>query len=290
MSDNIHVRDSMSWNVNADGLEFRAAEDGDGLTVTGYIARFAEPTVIEDWMGNYTEEIKRGAFTRTLAERGAAKIKMQFNHGSDPAFGALPVGVWTDLREDRKGLFGEGRIHDTWHTVPIRAAIESGALDGMSFKFKVIADQWRKADPKTNALDHRTLTEVALYEAGVVVHQAYEGTTVALRSQALDMWRQELSESKASAGTYKITVNNNMDRTHLGKKLTDILRDYESSGRALPLVGAGTMSGEVAVAPVGDTPVKAEAVPPVGITRREMRIRALSALEMIPRDSDRGAA
>ena len=82
---------------------------------------------------------------KTLAERGPSKVKMQFNHGHDPAFGALPIGVWTDLREDRKGLWGEGRIHDTWHTIPIRAAIESGALDGMSFKFKVIGENWRKA-------------------------------------------------------------------------------------------------------------------------------------------------
>lgn len=250
MSDNIHVR-SMTFNVGADGIEVRAADDGDGLTLAGYIARFGEETVIEDWMGNYTEEIKRGAFARTLAERGPAKIKMQFNHGSDPAFGALPVGVWTELREDRKGLFGEGRVHDTWHTIPIRAAIESGALDGMSFKFKVIADQWRKGDPKTKQLDHRTLTEVALYEAGVVVHQAYEGTSVGLRSRALEMFRREYAPVSQPAATVPV---------------------------------------ETAVAPVGDTdPVRAEADPPVGITRREMRLQALSALGVI-HDSDRGAA
>lgn len=247
MSDNIHVRD---LSAEAGEFEFRAAPDGDGLTVSGYIARFAEPTQIEDWAGVYTEEIKRGAFARTLSERGPAKIKMQFNHGHDSAFGALPVGVWTDLREDRKGLFGEGRIHDTWHTIPIRAAIQSGALDGMSFKFKVVAEQVRKGDPKRGELDHRTLTEVALFEAGMVVHPAYEGTTLALRSKAMDLFR-----------------------------LADA-----------PPVRADTLYAEEAVAPVGDTdPVRAEAGPPVGITRREMRLKALSALGVI-HDSDRGAA
>jgi HK97 family phage prohead protease len=250
VSENFHVRQSATWNVDGEDLEFRASPDGDGLTVSGYIARFGDPTVIEDWMGNYTEELKRGAFTRTLAERGASKVKMQFNHGADSAFGALPVGVWTDLREDRKGLFGEGRIHDTWHTIPIRAAIQSGALDGMSFKFKVVSEQVRKGDPKKGELDHRTLTEVALFEAGMVVHPAYEGTTLALRSKAMDLFR-----------------------------LADT-----------PPVRADTVSVEEAVAPVGDTdPVRAEAGPPVGITRREMRQKALSALGVI-HDSDRGAA
>ena len=188
MADQIHER-QWAWNADGDGLEVRAADDGDGLTISGYIARFGIPVEISDWMGDYTEEIKRGAFATTLAERGPAKVKMQFNHGHDATFGALPIGVWTELREDRKGLWGEGRVHDNWHTIPIRHAIESGALDGMSFKFKVIAATERKGKSATE-LDHRTLTEVALFEAGVVVHPAYEATSVGIRSRALDLFRQ----------------------------------------------------------------------------------------------------
>lgn len=250
VADQVHER---TLSADLSEFEFRAADDGDGLTVTGYIAKFGERTVIQDWLGEYTEEIKRGAFARTLAERGPAKIKMQFNHGHDPAFGALPIGVWTDLREDRKGLWGEGRIHDTWHTIPIRAAIESGALDGQSFKFKVIGETMRKAD-KPGDLDHRTLTEVALFEAGPVVHPAYEATTVGLRSQALDLWR--------------------------------------SHGVTVPPVVATLSETREAVAPVGDTDpaIRTEADPPAGITRREMRIRALTSLGVIPSDPDRGAA
>ena len=248
----VHER-AWSFNTDADGIEVRAASDGDGLTLSGYIARFGEVSEIEDWLGVYTEEIKRGAFARTLAERGPAKIKMQFNHGHDPAFGALPIGVWTDLREDRKGLWGEGRIHDTWHTIPIRAAIESGALDGMSFKFKVIGENWRKAS-KAGETDHRQLTEVALFEAGVVVHPAYEGTTVGIRSQALDLLRRHVAIRGDDAATLSETRE--------------------------------------AVAPAGDTDpaIRTEADPPAGITRREMRIRALTSLGVIPNDPDRGAA
>lgn len=249
MADQVHER---ALSAELGEFEFRAAPDGDGLSVSGYIAKFGERTQIEDWLGVYTEEIKRGAFTRTLAKRGPAKVKMQFNHGHDPAFGALPIGVWTDLREDRKGLWGEGRIHDTWHTIPIRAAIESGALDGMSFKFKVIGENWRKASA-AGETDHRQLTEVALFEAGVVVHPAYEGTSVGIRSRALDLFREHV-----------------------------VMREDD----------AATLGGESeAVAPVGDTdPNRAEAGPPVGITRREMRMRALTSLGVIPSDPDRGAA
>ena len=239
--DQVHER---TLSVDLSEFEFRAADDGDGLTVSGYIAKFGERTVIQDWLGEYTEEIKRGAFAKTLAERGPGKVKMQFNHGHDPAFGALPIGVWTDLREDRKGLYGEGRIHDTWHTIPIRAAIESGALDGQSFKFKTIGETMRKAD-KPGELDHRTLTEVALFEAGPVVHPAYEGTSVGVRSKALDLYRS----------VYGGGVAHNDPAAIIEREVTAVL-------------------------PVGDTDpeTRTEADPPVGITRREIQRMALTAL------------
>ena len=229
-----------------DGWEVRAAPDGDGLTIAGYIAKFNERTNISDFFGDYVEQIKPGAFTRTLADR-AGKVKMQFNHGHDATFGTLPIGVWTSLREDRKGLWAEGRIHDNWHTLPIRAAIESGALDGMSFRFKAIAEEWRAAADE-QSLDERTLTEVALFEAGPVVNPAYEGTTVGVRMAALDMLR-------------------GLDPSHY-----DPVRSL-----------CTTLVVDQPVAPVGDSgPARAEADAPVGITRRDMRQQALSRLGAMP--------
>lgn len=251
MADQIHER-SVAFDLSGGDFEFRAADDGDGLTISGWITRFGEPAVISDWLGDYVEEIDRRAFDRTLIERGPAKVKMQFDHGHS-VFGSLPIGVWQTIRAERKGLWGEGRIHDNWHTIPIRAAIESQALDGMSFKFKVLGEKWRKAEPGSGKLDHRTLTEVALFEAGPVVHQAYEGTSVGLRSRALDLYRSAYGGAQH-------------DR-------------------------AGIMPVETAVVPVDDTdPSRAEADPPVGITRREMRQKALTRLGVIPDDPDRGAA
>lgn len=253
MSEMVHARSVL---VDLDGFEVRADASGDGLTLAGYIARFGEPTPISDWLGDYTEELKRGAFARTLVERGAAKVKMQFEHGHDATFGALPIGVWTDLREDRKGLFGEGRVLDTWHTIPIRAALEAGALTGMSFRFKVIGELWRKA-AKAGEMDHRTITEVALFEAGPVVSPAYEGTTVGLRSKALELVRSAGGGVSAAAGG--------------------------DAGTIVSSSAAGVASDATEHA-------RTEADPPAGITRREMRLRALALLGDSDADPDRGAA
>jgi uncharacterized protein len=166
----------------------RAAVQSDGLTIEGYITVFNEREEIQDWLGSYTEEIAPGAFEKTLRQRGPAKVRMQFDHGFDFLFGELPIGVWEDLHEDDHGLWGRGRIHDTWHTVPIRAAIESGALSGQSFRFRVLGESW----DKSGDVDHRTITEVSLLEAGPVTWPAYEATTVGLRSSVdagLTLWR-----------------------------------------------------------------------------------------------------
>lgn len=247
MADQFHER---QIDIDLNEFEVRSSEDGDGLTVAGYIARFGQRTEIEDWLGVYTEEIKRGAFAATLEARGPARIKMQFNHGHDSAIGANPVGVWTDLREDSKGLWGEGRMLDTWQAAPVRAAIEAGAISGMSFKFKVIGENWRKAK-NAGEVDHRQITEVNLYEAGPVVFPAYEGTTIGVRS--LEFWR-EVYKSERGAAT-------------LHREVTAVVPGDDT-----------------------DPEPRTEADPAGGITRRDMHRMVLNALGVIPDEPDRGAA
>ena len=256
MADLIHAR-SIAFGLELGDFEFRSAPDGDGLTIAGYIARFNEPTAISDFLGDYTEEVAPTAFNRTLAERGPAKVKMQFDHGHS-VFGSLPIGVWNSIRADKRGLWGEGRIHDTWHTIPIRAAIESGALDGMSFRFKVVSDQWRKAKDGSGQLDHRTLTEVALFEAGPVVHPAYDSTTVALRGKAYDLFRSSYVPEIAHRAN---------DDAH----------------------GAIVDDEQVADPVVGIRADKASDGPSEGLTRREMRLQTLSRIGVLD-DPHRGAA
>jgi uncharacterized protein len=159
----------------------RAAAEGDGLTLEGYAAVFDQQTVIDSWEGKFVEQIARGAFKRTLAARTPV---IQFDHGRHPLLGSIPLGAPEMLREDKVGLFVRARLHDNWLVEPVRDAIKSGAVDGMSFRFTVVKDSWQ--DPKTaKDLPVRTIQEVKLYELGPVVFPAYEGTTVGVRSREI---------------------------------------------------------------------------------------------------------
>lgn len=158
-------------------VEFRAEPSGDGLTLEGYAAVFNEWTTIDSWEGTFRERIAPGAFRKTLSERTPI---LQFDHGTHPLIGSLPLGVFTSIKEDEHGLRVKARLSDNWLVQPIRDAIRDGAITGMSFRFRVIQDKWGKGNDK---MAERTINEVALFEAGPVVFPAYEQTTVGVRSR-----------------------------------------------------------------------------------------------------------
>jgi HK97 family phage prohead protease len=155
---------------------FELAEDSDeGFTLEGYAAVFDTPTRIDSWEGQFDEQLSRGAFSKTINER---KPVLQFDHGKDVATGSVPIGAIEQLREDERGLFVRARLHDNTRVEPIRQAIASGAIDGMSFRFRVLREDW----DESGDVPMRIIREVELYELGPVVFPAYEATTVGVRS------------------------------------------------------------------------------------------------------------
>lgn len=173
--------------------------EGDGLTFEGYGAVFNSPTRIDSWEGTFDEQLAPGAFRKSLRENTP---KFQFDHGRS-VFGSLPCGVITDIHEDDNGLFVAARMGSSWYWEPLREAIASQAVDGMSFRFSVVREEWRdnagkvvKAEEVNNILYYgeqpertpllRILKEVKCAEVGPVVWPAYGGTTAGLRSKVID--------------------------------------------------------------------------------------------------------
>lgn len=180
-------------------FEFARADDGangDGLTLSGYAAVYDTPTLIDSWEGTFHEQIKRGAFSKTIRESTPV---LQFDHGRHPLIGSIPIGSIKSLKEDDHGLAVSARMSSNWLTEPIREAIAEQSIKGMSFRFEVIKDEWRDVHGKliTNLEElqkllwdagdrgplQRTLKEVRLHELGPVVWPAYSETEVSLRSR-----------------------------------------------------------------------------------------------------------
>ncbi|MGN9802056.1 HK97 family phage prohead protease [Micromonospora sp. L32] len=183
------------------------AEGGDGLTLDGYGAVFNSVTTIDSWEGSFEEVIAPGAFRKSLRERTP---RLQFDHGYHPLIGSIPIGKITEIGEDDRGLHVVARLHDNWLIEPIRDALAEESIDGMSFRFSVMREEWRdasnkliKADDVSKALFYpaalsyevtaplrRTLKEVKVSEVGPVVWPAYDDTSVGVRSKVtIDLGR-----------------------------------------------------------------------------------------------------
>lgn len=179
----------------------RAAGDGeagDGLTLAGYAAVFDQRTEIDSWEGSFVETIRRGAFKKTLRERTPV---MQFDHGRHPLVGSIPIGLYDVAREDNDGLYVEGRLLDNWLIEPVRDAIANQSVNGMSFRFEVVREEWKDGkgkrivdpaelrellwNPGDRGPLERTLVELKVPEAGPVVFPAYAGTSVSVRAAGI---------------------------------------------------------------------------------------------------------
>jgi len=141
--------------------EVKSNEQG---VFTGYGSIFGN----ED-QGN--DIVKKGAFTKSLTRRPASKVKMLFQHKTDE-----PIGVFTDIYEDNKGLFVKGQL--AMGTQKGREAYEllkMGALDGMSIGFKADPD---KQGYNENKRGVRTLKEVDLMEISLVTFPMNESALI----------------------------------------------------------------------------------------------------------------
>ena len=160
-------------------VEFRATPTADGLTLDGYAAVFNAWTMIDSYEGTFRERIAPGAFKRTIGQHMPV---LQFDHGTHPVIGSIPLGRITSIVEDTHGLHVKARLSDNWLVQPVRDAIMDGSITGMSFRFSVTANGDMVARGEDGILE-RTITEVALYEVGPVVFPAYEQTSVGVRSR-----------------------------------------------------------------------------------------------------------
>jgi HK97 family phage prohead protease len=142
-------------------LDVKALKD-DG-TFEGYGSVFG---VVD----SYSEVVKPGAFMAALAKRKPKGVKLLWQHNSDQ-----PIGVWDDLAEDAKGLWGKGRLLKDVSPQAAEAygLLKEGALDGLSIGYREI-----KVEPDKDRPGITNLIELDLREISIVTFAANERARV----------------------------------------------------------------------------------------------------------------
>lgn len=114
------------------------------------------------------DQVVKGAFAKSLAERPAIRVKMLRDHLRDQV-----VGIWTGLTEDSRGLKATGKIVlETTLGRETHALMKAGALDGLSIGFRVRKDRF----DRTKGV--RFLEEIDLREISITAFPMNEAAVV----------------------------------------------------------------------------------------------------------------
>lgn len=157
----VEVKFLESWN---DDFEYKADGDEAGV-IKGYASIFGEEDRVSDI-------VQPGAFSKSLKTKKLGRLPMLVGHAQ-----RIPVGVWTKMIEDRKGLYVEGKI-DTLSPDggQLHRVLKMGAEIGISIGYRAIVYEYQ-TDKKTND-QKRLLKEVDLYECSLVTIPCCEGARV----------------------------------------------------------------------------------------------------------------
>lgn len=134
-------------------FELKADPNGEEGTITGYGSVFGN-------LDGGDDVVQAGAFSQSLnAWRAKGKMpKMLWQHDT-----RKPIGVWTNMQEDSKGLLVTGRFtKGVQQADEAYALLKDGALDGLSIGYRCLNDEYDTQN------DIRTIKAADLLEVSIV--------------------------------------------------------------------------------------------------------------------------
>lgn len=147
---------------SAGGIEVRSfALKLDSVSEDGVIEGYGSVFGVVD---SYGDIVVPGAFVKSLADHKTSGTMpaMLWQHKPDS-----PIGVWTEMVEDSKGLRVKGQlIMEVAKAKEAHALLKKGAINGLSIGF--VSKEWSYDRDSEN----RTLIEVDLWEVSPVTFPA----------------------------------------------------------------------------------------------------------------------
>lgn len=167
-------------------IELRETEDGQ-RTITGYAVKWEMKSHTMGWFTRFREQFKKGAFTESLNKEDQRAL---WSHDTSKVLGRTKNGTLR-LYEDDIGLRFELDLPNTTLGNDAYETIKRGDVDGVSFGFRMLKQEWDEADPDNVV---RTITQADLFEISPVGFPAYPDSQVSARSE--DPYKAYLEEKQ----------------------------------------------------------------------------------------------
>lgn len=172
-------------NLTTNSVEIREDDEGK-RTLTGYAIKWEMKSVTMGWR-RFREQFKRGAFTESLTNEDQLAL---WSHDTSKVLGRTKNGTLR-LFEDEIGLRFELDLLDTTLGDDAYKTIKRGDVDGVSFGFQMLKQEWDEADPD-NVI--RTVTKAKLLEISPVAFPAYPDSQISARSK--DPYEEHVLEKR----------------------------------------------------------------------------------------------
>lgn len=159
-----------SYSTKSQNLEIKDLNEG-SRTVAVYLAKF-------DNIDSDNDIIRRGAFKKSIAERGPESLTnrkiafLRFHNWE------MPIGKFERLEEDDQGLFAVGKLGNSTIGNDALNDYKDGIIREHSIGFKYLQDKIKVIGTDENERNIYEVTEVALFEGSAVTFGANGLTNV----------------------------------------------------------------------------------------------------------------
>ncbi len=159
--------------------ELRTAGTIELRTVNGSPVLFGRPIVYDAWShpigGQFRERFRPGSLDKCLSQK--PEIYCCMYHDERMLLGTTKAGTLRIL-PDAQGVAVECDPPGTSYAADLQNLIKRGDIQGMSFIFRAVQDEWDQRDGET----FRDVIEADICEVCYLHNPAYPQTTVGIRS------------------------------------------------------------------------------------------------------------
>jgi uncharacterized protein len=172
--------------------EFKSDSNSEDGIITGYGSVFGN-------VDSSGDTVAPGAFTRSIADAKSGVGQwpaMLLEHGDNTARGKMPIGVWVDMSEDKRGLKLVGKLalktkrgSDAYQLLRMQPR---AAIDGLSIGYRAQDFELHRSGSGPNGAK-RTLKAVDLVEVSLVTfpsNMRARVTSVKARLSSEEDWKK----------------------------------------------------------------------------------------------------